>query len=581
MSTIPKPTATSVMESTATLLEPRSSDIIFGSTKPRVITRDPRADEDEATWKRRSPFQLSPFWNETFRKSILKKNILKHAQGHRVPNTGVVACTGYSVKIHHAPTFCNLKSSPTNIIPADLYADFKRRVNEEIRLSRRFATIEPILFLPTYEAVFGRRHAYLILPAEIKTQSSISFVDERDLWCTFKKLVQAVAVMHSQGYAHRDLLSDQAVIWSKGGSFKLGALGSAMFVETGGVSFPVKGFSAGAIQRAHAARLQQSSNKRSKTAVHDTTSLFTPAGILKSDNQYLPPEIDDFYDAKAADVYLLGLWLLKSVYGPAIPSSYVFRDRLVDLSRSKQKDAVSDVEEHSGGENGRSMFDQRGFDPLGWCTEADMKALLVRMLSRDPENRPTVHEILNNEFVKRVVTCDQDGSEDKYQQHWHGIRQHEDPMHLHTLAKHRSAILEAMSSGFTLTNGESPAHHKPSSVPTSRPRSGLSHIPGIVTNFALQSQSTSQGSLRSLDIATTHDGVPFLYGRLSESFRGFVRCTRDGWETFVDIPAVSARFEIDVRDADMIEFAVCDEYGRWDNNGGQNYRVAFETEEQN
>ncbi|KAI8807943.1 hypothetical protein BJ742DRAFT_853870 [Cladochytrium replicatum] len=580
MSNIPQP-ATTVMESTATLLEPQSSDAIFGSTKPRVITRDPRPDEDETTWKRRSPFKLSSFWNETFRKSLLKKNILKYAPGHRIPNFGIVPCAGYSVKIQHAPTFCNLKSSPANNIPADLYADFKRRVNEEIRLSRRFSAIEPSLFLPTYDAVFGRRHAYLILPAEIKTQPSISFVDERDLWCTFKKLVQAVAVLHSQGYAHRDLLSEQAVIWSKGGSFKLGALGSAIFVETGGVSFPVNGFPSGAIQRAQTAKFQQSTAKRSKTTVRDTTSLFTPAGILKSDNQYLPPEIVDFYDAKAADVYLLGLWLLKSVFGPAIPSDYVFRDRLVDLSRSKQKDAVSDDVDGppSGEESGRSMFDHRGFDPLGWCTDADMKALLVRMVSRDPENRPTVHEILNSEFVKRAVVCDQDGSEDKYQQHWHGIRQHEDPMHLHTLAKHRSAILEAMSSGFTLTNVDVPSHSH--TVQPSRPTSRFSRVPGIATNFALQSQSTSTSPVRSLDIALTHDGVPFLYGRLSESFRGFMRCTRDGWKTFVDIPAVSARFEVDVRDADMIEFALCDAYGRWDNNAGQNYRVAIESEEPN
>ncbi|KAJ3126528.1 hypothetical protein HK098_007428 [Nowakowskiella sp. JEL0407] len=471
-------------------------------------------------WASLSPVSVKET-NPRRRKQLVKQLLKKGDKLGNAVNTVVISSKNDQIANYNVKTVERLRNESVE--------EFSNRITHEVNIVQSF---DHEYIQKIYEALIGVHHAYII--AEHAEPADLDLRDEKDLWCTFKKLVTAVGLLHDNGFAHIAIMPEN-ILWGKNGHLKLSGFEKATEVAGFGKE-----------------QLLIKSEKIAK-------------GVPK---RLLPPEImqaSAFLDAKPVDVYLLGTWLLDLVYKT---TDWVWREKIQEFNAGKGKSAL---------------------DPFEWCADDEFRTILERMVAGDPDKRPLISEILETSFMKKIEVCSES---DKSLKHWHGLPieyANESPDLRQLLMMKQTKLYKQRSSGLTLAEKEDVRLYdeegkpEPNVTETDQERVRQSlQIPSIVPD------STKPVSVTSLEatenklsiVGTISCKVPAKMVKIRHSF--------DNWKHVEeDIVAVLIRrsneddmyaFEIDISDVDFdeLEFAVVlvgDESEIWDNNGGANYKI--------
>ncbi|KAJ1551690.1 hypothetical protein HK096_004361, partial [Nowakowskiella sp. JEL0078] len=466
------------------------------------------------TWRQLSPF--SHIESPTRRRKRILKSLLKTSpipetfDGSNNPQITLYATPhnpAFNVKLHQ-------------IRKGETKHEFHSRTNHELSVVQSLTPHPNIQ--PIYECITGIHTAYLIM-GTAGNPSGEKFRDERDVWCTFKKLVAVVQHIHVHGWVHLHI--DARSLWWRADSGDLILTDFTHTTRVVGTSNEIFLLKADRIKRIVDSRLQ-------------------------------PPEVADavdFCDPRFVDVYMIGAWLLDVVYGEP---GWTWRDKIQEFNAGK----------------GKSV----DLDPFEWCIDDGFRTLLERMMAADPDKRPLLAEVLENEFVKRI------------EMHWHGMVHHEGTAadFYHQFMSQRTKLQKRGSSGITLAENKdiSMIQNHLDVSDTDSLSSEPTRPPVLLPALTADTSSKKQLTVTTLKISDDGCAIVGIITASVPSKIIKVRHTFNNWES-VERDIIAERisgnlFKFSIgfggRDSDGLEFAVLlqssiDGSEIWDNNSGLNY----------
>lgn len=268
--------------------------------------------------------------------------------------------------------------------PQELVQDYRHKVEVEYRIGQQLRhenlihTVELITDMPTKKMMLVNPHQepdyYIVMEYcayDFFTLVMLGLMSKQEVLCYFKQIVNGVQFLHGIGLAHRDLKLDNCVV-NEYGQLKLIDFGLAVWFN-------------------------EDHNGRVKFA----------KGIVGLD-PYLAPEVFEYvdigYDPRVADIWLVAIiycCMILRRFPWKIPKQHDALYRSFSEGLSSWDIRLSDLEsdDYDGGDN------PRGAQRLLRLLPTEMRPLVKKMLTIDPERRYLIDEVADDPVFIRIEHC--------------------------------------------------------------------------------------------------------------------------------------------------------------------------------
>ncbi|KAK4194092.1 kinase-like domain-containing protein [Triangularia verruculosa] len=214
---------------------------------------------------------------------------------------------------------------------------------------------------------------------------------EKDRLCLFKQLARGVHYLHSNGIAHRDIKLENLLITSD----------SALKIADFGVSEVFCGSHPG---------LRESGGQCGK----NMGEIRRCAPGICGSMPYMAPEVlkkEGDYDPRGVDVWSSAVVMLHLIFGGAIWSKAESGDKNYDALVNgwrRWNEAHKDVDEPTITEMDYPKV--KAFDFA--VRPPALRRVLLQMLNPDPDRRTSIHDVVNNRWVKNIECCQKADNEE-------------------------------------------------------------------------------------------------------------------------------------------------------------------------
>lgn len=217
---------------------------------------------------------------------------------------------------------------------------------------------------------------------------------EKDRLCLFKQMVRGVHYLHSNGIAHRDIKLENLLITSD----------SALKIADFGVSEVFSGIHPG---------LREAGGQCGKNMGEVRRCAPGICGSMP----YLAPEVlkkEGTYDARGSDVWSSAVVMLHLIFGGAIWS----KAQVGDACNRNYQDLVRGWEKWSEthDDNSEATITEMDYPKVKafdyGIRPPALRRVLLQMLHPNPDKRSTIHDVVNNRWVKNIECCQKPDNEE-------------------------------------------------------------------------------------------------------------------------------------------------------------------------
>ncbi|CUM67108.1 uncharacterized protein PRCAT00004797001 [Priceomyces carsonii] len=314
-----------------------------------------------------------------------------------------------------------LKGDPTKIfaikkfrskLPNESERDYKTKVTNEYKIGEY---LKHQNLIHTYELIkegygkpFSEHEYYIIMeycPYDFFNLVMSGLMDQNEINCYFKQIINGVAFLHQNGLAHRDLKLDNCVVDSNG-ILKLIDFGSAVQYMK-----------------------DLTENTRKEDIIDDKHRLVRAKGIVGSD-PYLAYEVFQLtnfgYDPRLVDVWSIAIiyccmvlrrfpWKIPKASDPSFKSFAELPDpksenelKPANKGANDLKTGVPNGDTHHGSTKRNGSRPNRGPDRLLYLLPEESRSMIKSMLTLDPNSRPFAPELLKYDFYNSIDYCHYD-----------------------------------------------------------------------------------------------------------------------------------------------------------------------------